>query len=100
MLQEALNRATKAFPDRLQAIGLITRLPESGTITGLSVKLVGHDGNAFAILGAVQRVLCGGGHSQEVYRRLSPRGHSGRLRPPVADRYEIRRSGIIFLLYS
>lgn len=68
MLPEALNRATKAFLDCLQAIGLVIQLPESGTITGLTVGLIGHDENAFAILGSVRRVLREGGYPPEFIR--------------------------------
>lgn len=49
----------------------------SDTITGLTVKLVGNDGNAFVILGAVRREMRRAGIEEDIISQYMDEAMSG-----------------------
>jgi hypothetical protein len=55
------------------------------------VKLIGRDGNAFAILGACRRALRRAGYTEDEVEAFTDRGHQRRLHPRPGDRAEVVR---------
>lgn len=90
--------AAGAFLRVLRDRGLTTEVEDDlqAPITNVKVRLVGEDGNAFAILGR-----CGARYAQSrlspvLYRHVRCRGHSGQLRRSPGNGDEIRGGGVKF----